>query len=69
MQPKTFYQRENRLVQYWREFKEEFNKVTWVGKEELLFLTKVVVAAIVLLGFGIYGVDLLIKNILKLLRF
>jgi len=69
VQPKTFYQRENRLVQYWREFKEEFNKVTWVGKEELLFLTKVVVAAIVLLGFGIYGVDLLIKNILKLLRF
>lgn len=58
-----------KLANYLRELGEEFRKVTWTTKEELVFFTRVVVVATFAFGFGIYGTDLLIKGILRVLKF
>lgn len=50
---------------YISELKAELKKVTWTTKEELIFLTKIVVGSTFALGLGIYGVDLLIKGVLN----
>jgi preprotein translocase subunit SecE len=50
---------------YINELKEELKKVTWTTKDELIFFTKIVVAATFSLGLGIYGIDLLIKGVLN----
>jgi preprotein translocase subunit SecE len=47
-----------------RKLKEELRKVSWTSKEELIVLTKIVVGASFVLGLGVYGVDLFIKEVL-----
>ncbi len=51
-------QRENRLVQYFRETRAELRKVVWPSREEAINLTMIVVATIigmsVFLGFFDY---------------
>jgi preprotein translocase subunit SecE len=50
---------------YITELKEELGKVTWTTKDELITFTKIVVGSTFALGLGIYGIDLLIKGVLK----
>lgn len=49
--------------------KQEIKKVTWTKKGELWKLTRVVLAAVLLFGAGIYLVDLVVKSCLDLLRY
>ncbi|GAB4188502.1 MAG: hypothetical protein Tsb0015_08590 [Simkaniaceae bacterium] len=51
-----------------QEMKDEMKKVSWTSKEELKVCTKIVLGSIFALGFGIYVVDLVIKNFIDLLR-
>lgn len=56
---------EKRKLSYFREVQNELKRVTWTSKSELIFCTKVVIIAIFLFGFAIYGVDLAIGGILN----
>jgi preprotein translocase subunit SecE len=49
------------------EVKDEFGKITWTSPEELRTYTKIVVVATVLLGMGIYLIDLSIQGVLNAL--
>lgn len=45
--------------------KDELKKVSWTSKDELKLCTKIVVGSTFLFGLGIYGIDLLIRNVLE----
>jgi len=47
---------------YWRETVAEIQKVTWPSKEELVGSTIVVTVVSLILGFFIFGVDLLLAR-------
>lgn len=53
-----------KLFRFIGELKEELKKVSWTTKAELIFCTKVVIGATLILGFGIYFADLAIKGVL-----
>lgn len=55
---------QSKLFRFIAELKEELKKVSWTTKAELIFCTKVVVVATLILGFSIYLVDLTIKGVL-----
>jgi preprotein translocase subunit SecE len=54
---------------YISELKSELRKVSWPSKEELVVCTKVVLSAMFAFGFGIYFVDLIIRNSLNVLQY
>lgn len=56
-------------VRFFQDIKEEIYKISWNSKRELKTCTRIVLGSIFFLGFGIYFIDLLIKNFLDLLRF
>ncbi len=47
---------------YWKETVAELQKVTWPSKDELVGSTIVVVVVSLILGFFIFGVDLLLAR-------
>jgi preprotein translocase SecE subunit len=51
-----------------KELKEELRKVSWTTKAELSSCTKIVVLSTIVFGLGIYGVDLIIKGSLELIK-
>jgi preprotein translocase subunit SecE len=57
----------------WRNFlgdiKDEFKKISWTTPEELRTYTKIVVAGTLILGMGIYLMDLTIQGVLSGLNF
>lgn len=57
---------EKKKVSYFREVQNEFKKVTWTSKDELILCTKAVIIATFVFGFAIYMVDLGIRGILDL---
>lgn len=48
--------------------KEELKKVSWTTKADLIFCTKIVLWSTLLLGLGIYLVDLVIKGSLETVK-
>lgn len=50
---------------YLEELKNEFKKISWTTKEELIFSAKAVVGTTFFFGVGIYLVDLFIKGVLN----
>lgn len=54
---------------YFAGIKEEFSKLTWTNREELMVYTKIVVAGTFLLGMGIYFADLAIQLSLNSLEY
>lgn len=50
--------------EFFGEVKTELFKIDWTSKEELKVYTKIVVAATLALGMGIYCMDLVIQNFL-----
>ncbi len=52
------------VVRFIRQLKEEIQKISWTGKAELFFLTKLVVISVLVFGMSVYLVDLVIKSIL-----
>ncbi len=57
---------EKKKVSYFREVQNEFKKVTWTSKDELILCTKAVIIATFVFGFTIYMVDLGLRGILDL---
>lgn len=55
-------------LSYLREIQNEFKKVTWTTKQELIAYTKMVLGATLLFGLLIYIADLVIRNILLLIN-
>jgi preprotein translocase subunit SecE len=47
-----------RFVRFFGELKEEVRRIQWTTKEELKSHTKIVVAAVFLVGISVYGIDL-----------
>ena len=47
---------------YWKETVAELGKVTWPSKDELVGSTIVVVVVSVILGFFVFGVDLVLAR-------
>jgi preprotein translocase subunit SecE len=45
--------------------KQEFKKINWTTKDELIVYTKIVAAAIFAVGIGIYVMDLVIQGTLS----
>jgi preprotein translocase subunit SecE len=58
-----------RLWEFFGEVKAEFKKISWTSSEELKAYTKIVVIATLLLGMGIYLIDLVIQFSLNALSF
>ncbi len=55
-------------LSYFREIQNEFKKVTWTTKLELIAYTKIVLGATLIFGFLIYIADLIIRNLLLLIN-
>jgi preprotein translocase subunit SecE len=47
------------------EVKAEIGRITWTSKDELITYTKIVVGSTILLGLGIYFVDLTIQSVFQ----
>ena len=45
--------------------KQEFKKITWTGRDELKVYTKIVIGATLIMGLGIYVLDLLSQGALS----
>jgi preprotein translocase subunit SecE len=50
------------ITTYWNETVSEIEKVTWPSKDELIGSTIVVVVVSLILGFFIFGVDLVLAR-------
>lgn len=55
-------------MNYFREIQNEFKKITWTTKLELIAYTKIVLGATLIFGFVIYFADLVIRNLLLLIN-
>jgi preprotein translocase subunit SecE len=53
------------LKTYWNETVSELEKVTWPSKDELIGSTIVTVVVSLILGFFIFGVDLLLAQVVS----
>jgi len=53
------------LKTYWNETVSELEKVTWPSKDELVGSTIVTVVVSLILGFFIFGVDLLLAQVVS----
>jgi preprotein translocase SecE subunit len=49
-------------IEWFGGVKQEFNKITWTGREELKACTKVTVFATFAIGLGLYLTDLFIQS-------
>jgi len=58
-----------KAANYFTEVKAEFGKITWTQKDELAVYTKIVVAATLVCGIGVYFVDLGIQAFLTGLEY
>lgn len=56
-------------VSFFREVQNEFRKITWTTKSELLSLTKVVLISTFIGSLGIYVADLLVRGALGMISF
>jgi preprotein translocase SecE subunit len=63
--PKEQQVRKFKVRGYLATLKEEFHRVTWTEKGELVTLTKTVVIATLLCGMAIYVADLSVKGVLN----
>ncbi len=57
-----------RISGYIQELKDEFKKVSWTSKAELILYTKIVLGATFVFGIGVYLSDVVIKGILDGLK-
>ena len=55
-----------RIVNFFKATKSEFKKVTWPTKKQLLNNTTVVIAALVLIGLVIFGLDTLFTKLAEI---
>ena len=55
-----------RIVNFFKATKSEFKKVTWPTKKHLLNNTTVVIAALVLIGLVIFGLDTLFTKLAEI---
>ena len=58
---------DNALVKYLRDTRAELSKVTWPTREEGMRLTGIVVAATIVSGIALFGIDYLFGSLIGLL--
>ena len=57
------------LKEFWRDIKSEMKKVTWPSRHEVIGTTGVVLVAVIVLGFYLWGCDQVFeKSILWLFK-
>jgi preprotein translocase SecE subunit len=56
---------EKKKTSFFREVQNELKKVTWTTKEELIFSTKTVILSTIVVGFAIYGFDLVVRGVFQ----
>jgi len=61
----TMKEKEKNRTSYFREVQKEIKKISWVSKKDLFMLTKVVLGATLICGFGIYLADITLQNALQ----
>ncbi len=54
---KTQAKKPNKAVKYFKDLKSEFKKVVWPSKKTVVNNTGVVLAAMIICGLGIWGID------------
>ncbi len=52
---------------YFRQVQQEFKKISWTSKEELILSTKIVIISTFLFALGIYIADISIKSVFSLI--
>jgi preprotein translocase subunit SecE len=57
----------NSLVKFLKEVRSELKKVSWPNKNDVFVNTTAVIVVSVLCGFFIGGVDVLFRNVLKVI--
>jgi preprotein translocase subunit SecE len=58
-------QAKQKVVSFFSDIKEEFGKITWTSKEELISYTKIVVGTTFVFGLMVYIIDLTIQTVLN----
>ncbi|MEZ4659869.1 MAG: preprotein translocase subunit SecE [Caldilineaceae bacterium] len=58
---------DNALVKYFRDTRAELGKVTWPTREEGIRLTGIVVAATIVSGIALFGIDYLFGSLIGVL--
>ncbi len=53
-----------KVMTFFSDIKDEFSKITWTSREELLSYTKIVVATTFVFGLLVYIIDLTIQAVL-----
>jgi preprotein translocase subunit SecE len=59
----------SKVITFVGDIKEEFKKITWTSREELITYTKMVIGATFLFGMSIFFIDLLIQSSLNTLGY
>mgnify|MGYP002518689639 CR=1 FL=1 len=63
---KELVEKANSVVKFFRDLKGEFKKIVWPSKKQVINNTLVVLAAILLAGLFIWGIDLGLSALLEL---
>ena len=64
----TQFKIKKKKLNYFREIQNEFKKITWTTKIELVSFTKLVLWSTLIFGFLIYFADLIVRNVLLLIN-
>lgn len=57
----------NKITQYVNDVQQEISKVSWPRREELVSTTGVVLFACVLFSIFVFGIDVVLSRLLKLI--
>jgi len=63
----TLITTKEKKLSYFRQVQQEFKKISWTSKEELILSTKIVIISTFMFGLGIYLVDILIRNFFSMI--
>jgi preprotein translocase SecE subunit len=54
-----------RIASYFRQVQQEFKRITWTTKADLISMTKIMLGATLIGGFSIYFADLVVQSVLQ----
>ncbi len=63
----TLTAEKEKKVSYFRQVQQEFKKISWTSKEELILSTKIVIISTFVFAMGIYIVDIVIRNFFSMI--
>ena len=57
-----------KIVEYFKGIKSEWGKITWPDRKQVVAQTIIVLVIVILFTIYIYGLDLLLQGIIKVLK-